>query len=1549
MLTTIKAAQVENDSKNLRGWLTSHKNSTFKTLLSCINKLNPKILDLEFTNFSDPDYEFNIVRLALYCWLTTDNFTIESFEKILILGLQCNNLLRSIIDKTNFGIILRQAYSSVGKTDVDSDKLKGYFNLVSLLITYGYEAEFIAFAQDHYSEDLIVYVNFHAMLLRARFSALLSLSMQHNLYALIKDRKSQRFIQIINNQPPAKEHLNKFTPDLFCYTVYMAAREFSAFEDILRYLSPLFRPEDYDNKCWSPMHWAMLAASEEVVTFLLEQGWDINCQTQWGETPAHVLAKVVYPKAQKKGLKERVLAFFKYVIQLPNFDPLTVDNFGNSAYHFAAATDSQRFLGLCGVRRIIANTDKSHRIKSGNVNIADADIVIEHNEAPALAQNITNLRPNAVGHSVFKFAYIFDEAGTLTLLVNSFGYHNTYLSSLLLNRRNEDICLELLQYFFINDVGRLYLSEEDLHAPDSANNLTGIALYLCMRSAISIAEFLRVLKLNIHCDSLGSILSQRSQTDNALNPFIEDVVFNKYYYNKREFYIDVFTKIVAKFGNYFLEKILDAFAKIYPGQINYLFSLFNDVRLTHLDSYLKNSEWMQDVDAERHEHLKVLQETTQFQAALPRLIRFAARRGNNIFIRDFGASDPAVAKDSLDSYSPLHYAVLVGEIETIKELLALGWNINTRSAGGETPWLLAVKVSDAAFLQELAALPDIDVLAEDSLGNNALHYAAFAKEPEREVLLSIVCNACQQPWPFNSTLETNLTLTTWHFMNLAGDTVLHYAAAAGNFELVEAFHEALAEPFCRDSHGYIFLHYPVLTENLIFLKRFFADVLLMRDSRVLTVLDELLNFSEKHKLSEVKGLLMDFKLDLLSMVIIDILCDKDLLIEKMREKIFIIISENPECFRYFYFEESTVCSKSIYAALQQVTGDNFDILNGIVQSLQSRPELSEEMSAIFSEAVIAMNAAMSTGKARVKSINKIIAIYCSDDNARSANNIYLYRLHMLKAETYAGEKNYHEVLSSVAHAMQYVRNVAAVTRVTMQNIYSLVESQLVTIVTLLAKNLLEDYSEVLARSKNVKALNDARSFVANYFNVFKLYLQDFQKHNVGEPNLFEFYYNWSCCRLLECYIKMIVHSESAKKELLSAILKEHAQHYKRALNSCVAYGAQGNAEYQSLLPDSHLQRFSDEHKEFTRIIAASDGLKTKHDVASRARGKVAADIDSLLKEIFIRLDIFTGASINYNESTSVISFKLTKTGKYTKHSISGAELAACFKRVAAEYNMDIKLETEGKSKKQKVNVHIDLNTLVSKNGKLEFDKNNLIRDIVKSVVERKSSQHKKQAAKKRMGVATTSSAEVMSTATAAEPVEENVSTSVTQPTLPVSSILDSVEPAIQVNEENGTDNVTAVDKQKSPVKTPATEKRRNRKARLREKAQSRKKEKTVIALPASTTMGPENAGQNEEANAATTHTLVMKNLPGEASRAKAEPTSQKPKGQSRKFVALSTGQAVSHTPHCSHFASPRPQESPSKGIHLMYEEHGGSCQQDDIVILPRNSSLSTLRFGPGTK
>lgn len=81
-----------------------------------------------------------------------------------------------------------------------------------------------------------------------------------------------------------------------------------------------------------------------------------------------------------------------------------------------------------------------------------------------------------------------------------------------------------------------------------------------------------------------------------------------------------------------------------------------------------------------------------------------------------------VARDQIGN-TALHYAALGGNPQGIHMTYGGGINVNDRNQEGITPFFAACVKANTAILQQLASM-DAEVKAEDSVGMNALHYAA---------------------------------------------------------------------------------------------------------------------------------------------------------------------------------------------------------------------------------------------------------------------------------------------------------------------------------------------------------------------------------------------------------------------------------------------------------------------------------------------------------------------------------------------------------------------------------------------------------------------------------------------------------------------------------------------------------------------------------------------------------------------------------------------------------------------------------------------------------
>jgi len=99
--------------------------------------------------------------------------------------------------------------------------------------------------------------------------------------------------------------------------------------------------------------------------------------------------------------------------------------------------------------------------------------------------------------------------------------------------------------------------------------------------------------------------------------------------------------------------------------------------------------------------------------------------------------------------TPLHFAIIKGDVATVKLLIEKGSDVNSKTSGGITPPHL-VAVSGNADVAKLLLESGADANARDDMGRIPLHYASNASAravsgSRASDAVTVVCPYCGRP------------------------------------------------------------------------------------------------------------------------------------------------------------------------------------------------------------------------------------------------------------------------------------------------------------------------------------------------------------------------------------------------------------------------------------------------------------------------------------------------------------------------------------------------------------------------------------------------------------------------------------------------------------------------------------------------------------------------------------------------------------------------------------------------------------------------------------
>ena len=106
-------------------------------------------------------------------------------------------------------------------------------------------------------------------------------------------------------------------------------------------------------------------------------------------------------------------------------------------------------------------------------------------------------------------------------------------------------------------------------------------------------------------------------------------------------------------------------------------------------------------------------------------LHLAADKGQLDTVKELVATGADVNARNNEGYTPLHLATNKGQLDTVKELVATGADVNARNNEGYTP-LHRVAWSGPVEVVKILAATGADVNANDNLGRTPLDYAGKA-------------------------------------------------------------------------------------------------------------------------------------------------------------------------------------------------------------------------------------------------------------------------------------------------------------------------------------------------------------------------------------------------------------------------------------------------------------------------------------------------------------------------------------------------------------------------------------------------------------------------------------------------------------------------------------------------------------------------------------------------------------------------------------------------------------------------------------------------------
>ena len=173
------------------------------------------------------------------------------------------------------------------------------------------------------------------------------------------------------------------------------------------------------------------------------------------------------------------------------------------------------------------------------------------------------------------------------------------------------------------------------------------------------------------------------------------------------------------------------------------------------------------------------------------------------------------------SYTPLHSAAIMGDVDKARELLKHGrYDVNCRSALEQTPLHYACSGGHVDMVRMLISEFQADTTLQDKCGDTPLHWAASCGRGE--VALTLITEfGCDANLPNNNSYtslhdaceygQASVVRMVGKYASVLattkdGDTPLHIAAAGGHKECVEALLQLDAPIVLRNAEGKTALH-----------------------------------------------------------------------------------------------------------------------------------------------------------------------------------------------------------------------------------------------------------------------------------------------------------------------------------------------------------------------------------------------------------------------------------------------------------------------------------------------------------------------------------------------------------------------------------------------------------------------------------------------------------------------------------------------------------------------------------------------------------------------
>ncbi len=191
--------------------------------------------------------------------------------------------------------------------------------------------------------------------------------------------------------------------------------------------------------------------------------------------------------------------------------------------------------------------------------------------------------------------------------------------------------------------------------------------------------------------------------------------------------------------------------------------------------------------------------------------------------------DPNPLDDMRDASgrNPLHAAAATGNISTLTLLLRTGMNVNTKSARGETPLLLAI-TGHHTLSAEMLMGAGADVTLTNNSGSDALGAAVQRRltgtvnqllEKGAKILQDDIL--CVPSYSGEAKIVKAL-IAAGAKVNVRDSSAKYpvtYAAQNGNVDLLETLAAAEADLNLRDNSGYTPLHYAVMYGRIVMVEK----------------------------------------------------------------------------------------------------------------------------------------------------------------------------------------------------------------------------------------------------------------------------------------------------------------------------------------------------------------------------------------------------------------------------------------------------------------------------------------------------------------------------------------------------------------------------------------------------------------------------------------------------------------------------------------------------------------------------------------------------------